>query len=268
MKTIPVGTPVTVTIPFQTAYGEPVVPTALSVRVLDENEAEVVGATSVSFAPGDTEVAVLVSGPNNTLSVGAIKGYRLIELTMTTDDGTVVTSTDYMIATATRLVVMVNSFQTFGMAKMLSSEIPGLVGFSQASEDDQIACLVEAYERLTRLGYYVKWPRDEDQQRYIDLNAVERVAPKRWRVIDADEFELIFPAPFKQAIRKAQIVEANEILVGDAVSDKRRSGLLSESIGESSVFFRTGRPIDLGISRAALEYLTGYIDVRMVTTRV
>ena len=61
------------------------------------------------------------------------------------------------------------------------------------------------------------------------------------------------------AIAKAQIAEADFMMGGDTVEDKRRTGLMSETVGESSNMFRPGKPLVLAGSEKALRYLTGYI---------
>jgi hypothetical protein len=163
------------------------------------------------------------------------------------------------------LLRLVNSFQTYPEAIQLSREIPGLVAWGAKTDIERSAALVEAYERLIRLGYRIPRPEVDTMDR-IDSGLALDLSPRHWEIMTIGDFDGL-PARFTRALRKAQIAEAEDILGGDVIAGRRKAGLLSESVGESSMMFRTGKPLNLGISGAALAYLTGYINIRMTTVR-
>jgi len=76
-----------------------------------------------------------------------------------------------------------------------------------------------------------------------------------------------YPEIFRQAMRNAQVVEADQILANDVYAQRRASGILSERIGESNTTFRNVQPLDLGVSRAALAFIQGYVDIKYTITR-
>lgn len=55
------------------------------------------------------------------------------------------------------------------------------------------------------------------------------------------------------------MIEANARLGGTDVSDLRREGLMSATVGEVSQMFRPSKPLVLPISHRALQVLAGYI---------
>lgn len=270
MNSYAAGTDVSVTIPFVDLNGDTITPTALVVRVLDEDENEVSPASVIPLPdPAGNEIEISIEAIDNTLPPGETVGVRCIEAVMTTAAGPITLYISYLIRPAARLVVLQNTFQTWPRAQLVASEMPNLLGWETAVNDnDRQVALMEAFRRLTRLGYMVRWPREVDDQRYLHPGADRRIDPKHWAVMTFDQWNTWYPEVFRQALRMAQVAEANQILGVDKVGDKRRSGILSESIGESSMMFRMGKPLDLGVSHQALQYVTGYVDVRMTTGRV
>ena len=72
------------------------------------------------------------------------------------------------------------------------------------------------------------------------------------------------------ALRRAQVLEASEILNADPTTLARRNGLISMTVGESSQFYGTSKPLDLPLlSRQAIKMLSPWISysVRIGRTR-
>jgi len=270
MKNYPVGTAVTLRIPLIDLNGDPVTPTGLFARVTDEHGVERVPEAEVAVSEGATDVEFTVPASANALPDGAVDGARTVTIRIETDAGTFTSEETYLLLAPVRLVIMDNSFQTYEQAVLEASRIPGLEGFAGASKVEQTRALMEAYRRLTKLGYRVRRPEDVDPQNVMyELGSYyQTITPRRWDALTLDHYLTQLPEPFRQALRRAQVVEANEILRHDPIGEKRRAGLLSESIGESSMMFRSGvRPLDLGVSTAALNELAGYVEMRMTLTR-
>jgi hypothetical protein len=66
------------------------------------------------------------------------------------------------------------------------------------------------------------------------------------------------PEQFLNAIRLAQVIEADSILGGNETEDLRESGLLSKTVGESSQMFRSGVAMKLPLSKRAYQVLKRY----------
>jgi hypothetical protein len=268
MKTYPVGVAVTVTIPLVDFNGDPVTPTGLSYVVYNENDEEVVEETALDVTEGMTDAEITVPGDLNTVVEGAPAGIRTVVLQIDVEGGSFRIDLLYKLRANVPLVLLKNSFQTYAGAQLLASEMTRMFGWDGADDATRQAALVEAYERLTRVGYRVRRPQDIDFQNTVgELNDLEDIIePRSWPVLQLTRWQNL-PDHFKRALKRAQVLEANEILRGDKIGEKRRSGLMSESIGESSMMFRPGKPLQLGISAPALEALTGYINIRMTLTR-
>lgn len=63
------------------------------------------------------------------------------------------------------------------------------------------------------------------------------------------------PPAITLRLQRAQVAEAVEILEVDPISDRRRTGLISLSHGETTEFYRTAKPLTLPIGRAAAKEL-------------
>jgi hypothetical protein len=68
-----------------------------------------------------------------------------------------------------------------------------------------------------------------------------------------------YPPRFQNALKRAQMLEANSILGGNQIADKRRDGIISETIGESKIFLNNRPPLRTPVTREALEALYGYL---------
>jgi hypothetical protein len=119
---------------------------------------------------------------------------------------------------------------------------------------------------MIRFAYQITGSNLNDQSRLTLIGDYATLVQDDWREMTEEYFES-FPLHFITALRRAQIAEANEVLSLGDPSDKRKVGIMSETIGESSMMFRVGKPLELGLSHAALSILKGYVRTRISTTR-
>ncbi|MCG5512854.1 hypothetical protein [Ectothiorhodospira shaposhnikovii] len=248
------GSVVHVTIDFLNESGIPFVPTEAVYRVVDESLTEIVGETPIELAPGSTSIVVAVDGEHNELGEDAIRSIRKIEvIAKTQEQNHVLLSEMYLIASANLLVPGKNSFQTYEQALMTAMDMPEMVGWEASSRDQRVGAMVEAHHRIGALKFSVAF--DDWQSRLTTSGYIADVR-------ELTEAELAaLSVRFLQAIRKAQVAEANVILGGDPVADRRREGLMVDTVGESKTMFRHGKPIQLPVSSHALRYLSGYISM-------
>ncbi len=267
MNSYAAGTAVTVTIPLEDLNGDALTPTALSWRLVNENEVEVKAPTALAVDPAATEVIILINQSYNMLVDMQASALREIELSVTTAAGVILLRAAYLVAAPVGINVLKNSFQTYGQARLLATQIPNLLGWETSDENLQRTAMAEAFVRLTRLGYRIKeYTGDALWQSKIDPTYDTRISPRAWSMIARSDWDDL-PLPFRTAMARAQLIEANEILSGNVIEDRREAGLLSESIGESSMMFRSGKPLQMGVSARALREVEGYVDIRMTTTR-
>lgn len=269
MRTYPAGVKVQLTIPFRDLNGDPVAPSTVRVRVLDAAGVEMTPYQSLTFDAGDVEMDVEVPASVNALASGMARDIRVVELEMVTGDGTYHARQRYALAASQGLVILKNSFQTYEQALLEIMEMPRLDGWIAAQEADHVAAMCEGFFRLTRIGYRIAHFTASDMPPAgADFWTDELIPPRYWpHMTEQRFFSDRYTERFRQALRRAQIAEANQILQGDPVKRRRQSGVMSESVGESSMFFRPGKPLMLGVSEEALQYLTGYLDMKLTTTR-
>jgi len=268
MQIYQAGGDVSVQFEITNEIGDPVTPTAVSWRLLNDLEQIIVLDTAVA-GPWDSFINIVVPGVNNTLDTGVVVGARLVELTITTANDVIYKRATYGLGTRQRLQILVNSFQTLTQAELEATLVPGLTGWATASEGDKIMAMAEAYRRLTRIGYFVRWPRDPDAQNTISWwNVRNTTIPARfWQFMQLDRYLTYYPEDFRSALRKAQVAEADAILSGDAETEIRNKGIIMEQIGQSKTQFRGTRPLDMGISNRALKFIDGYVNFRLTLTR-
>ena len=265
MHKYPAGTAVTVALPLVDLNGDTITPTGLSARVLDQDGVQLVAPYAPSNTDGDAEIEITVPASANQVASG-LAG-RTVELTITTANGTYNQSNSYLIEAMIAFTVPNNSFQSYVQALITAEMLPNLMEWGMANDEDRQRAMLEAYARLTRIGYRIRSNQELAQDRIADvLDGEERVAPGWWPQMTVSEWNAL-SSRFRKAMCRAQIIEANEVLRGVRPDDKRRMGILSESIGESSMMFRVGKPLDLGISQAALRELTGFLDLRATVGR-
>lgn len=252
------GTTVKLTIPLTTDSGE-LIPSLVSVayRVVDHNNVEVVPHTAVAdFTPGDSSVTLTIAGANNAVGT-ARRVLRIVEVATTDDAGTVLyLNSVYAVETAELLTKGVNSYQSYGAALITALDMPALDAWEAANERSRTQAMIEAYHRLGKLVYRIPYR----------LISGDIVSLNNWTQTEFDKL----PEPFLTALRRAQLCEANIILegnAGDSVQKLREEGLMSKTVGESSMMFRPGQPLKLLVDRKTLDILSGFVSFSLVIGR-
>ncbi|CAG9228842.1 hypothetical protein [Burkholderia vietnamiensis] len=251
---------VTLTIPFVDSLGNPVTPTAVSYRVLDEEGSALVDSTSLAFDSLVGSVVVTVPAALNALPSGKVRALRQVELLMDTAAGRVFTEAQFVIEGTELLVPGTNSFQTLNKAELVALDIPGLTAWSQASRADRIAAMIQARNNIGQMQYRYRW--SENWQNFIfpefGIYSIVQFTQEQY---------LSLPIDFRVACERAQIMEADDLLGGDPVLAKRAQGIVSETIGDSTTAFSAVRPSRQLICDRAMKELARYVVKRTRLTR-
>lgn len=262
MKLYPENYNVSVDVLFTDLNGQAVTPSAVNAVLYDGEDQEIVDFGSLPFDAGDTHKEIVIPAAFNVLGEGELSASRILRVELVTAAGSVRRAHSYLIEGQFRLEIMINSFMSMEAAEMLARDMPNISGWEAASEDKRYAALIEAFNSLVRIP--MKFKTTAEFVAYDELgyerasNSEETIILRSaWPTITRDEF-MSWPAHFRKALRKAQFAEANELLEGDAITRRHRAGIISETIGESSITLRSGQ-IDYGLSRQALSYLSGHI---------
>lgn len=258
METFADATQVEVSIPLLDRGNDAIVASSVSYRVIDEAGVELVAlVNSATFQAGDEFVSVTVPALKNALAIGAVRGIRSIELTCTVAGNKVQLSYVYLIESATPLVTGVNSFQTLEQAKLSALNIYHIDGWKAAPDDQRITALVEARAKIALLNLI----GTTQNQRNVEYSPTSLLAMSQAQF-------LTLPTEFIQALRMAQVAEANDILSYlDSTSHKRNEGVMLDTIGEVKQMFRSTKPLDLPVCKTALGYLAKYTRFSVSTGR-
>lgn len=246
------GSDALVKFPLVDASGEPLVASALQYRVTDQEGVERVALTALPNVEGAESAEVIVAAVVNTMAAGALRELRTVELHVTTPGGVIVLSSHYFIDSGATLTVMGNSFQTLAQALVRSAEIANLTAWDSASDDGKVRALADAYRALGKLSY--RYDRSESQTQIRDKVWL----PASIHDLSLAEFQAL-DAKFRTALCVAQVIEADALLGGSDVSNLRREGLMSATVGEVSQMFRPGKPLTLPVARRTLQALAGFV---------
>lgn len=278
------GTPVSLSIPLVDRSGNQIVADSVEYRVVSQTGAALVErATLSSFSSGDATAIVDVPASLNALTPipsnitfsqldsFSVREIRTIELFLNVAGNTVPFSKSYAIEPAEPLVVGINSFQTFSQAELTSLDISNVPGWNSASDSEKIAALITARQHICQLNFWmlnsnVNW--GQDNLNYVPEGAYESPVASANRtpfvfngnlsLLTPKQFEAL-PVRFKAALYRAQLVEADSIIGGDPVDERRKHGIVVETIGETKQMYRQSKPLDLPCCRRALQYIGYYI---------
>lgn len=242
------NTDVVVTVDFPQIDGTAITPTTIGFVVLDERGVVVRPQATASSAA--SAASATVPAASNQLAAGAVRGLRNVRFEFQVSGQTFFAEARYVIEAVSKLVTMTNSFQTYEEALLTRFDLPTLDGWDVASEAEQIAALTVAHDRMCRLTY--RYRLGQDAVEYDESIKYWYVSDIRQRTLA--EFNA-YPEPLKQALRRAQLYEADAVLSGDPVGDKRLAGVISETIGESKMFFSNVQPARTPLCRAAMDVI-------------
>lgn len=242
---------------------------SISYRVTDEVEAEVIPLTVLGgFVAGGAQATVVIPAASNTLGDGVARGLRAIELQCLVGGNTVVLRSAYTIEVADPLVIGLNSFQSLAAAEFASQTIASIPGWAGASTQQRIAAMIQARHNICRLNF-----APIGTNKFWGMNSLNFI-PEGTRdtnyigdsYLFGGDLSMVTPEQFVKlpkmlldALCVAQVVEADVLLGGDPIETRRQQGLVLDTVGESKQMFRTGKPLELPVSRRALGYLGRFI---------
>jgi hypothetical protein len=253
LKLYPENYDVSVDVLFTDLNGDLITVTGVSAALYDGDDEQVVDFGSLPFDFTEGKKTVVIPASFNVLEVDELSTTRILRVVLSTLAGDVHRSFGYIIEGETRLEILNNTFVTLEAAEALLRDMPSLKAYQAASDDQKAAALINAYTRIARVQ--VRF----EQEPPIGTSCRREVTirPGGWSEITKDEF-LGYPKSFRKALRLAQLNEANVILTDSPIAARQRDGIISETVGESSVMLKTSK-LDLGVDRSTLQFLSGYV---------
>lgn len=241
----------------KTASGSPI-----TLTVVHAYNDEALELTGLNFTVFDTTGAALSTkkaatvGSNGQTDItieGALNettqkfDVRSVEFELVTASGTYKLTEFYEIeGDVLKLTPFVDSFMTYPESMLVKRRISAPTPYYDSLEDAERAVALEnAYNRLTALRFKLL---PSGTHSLLDLTPLQ---------------VLVLDPNFLDALKKSQIIEANHLVEVNPVRDKIRSGIISETIGESSMFFRQSgvdvRSVYPGVSDDAYPLLSKYL---------
>ena len=230
------------------------------VRVFDDKDTLLVEHNYEPAGGVEPLLSITVEPEFNDLAEDEATAFRAVELVVELEDGTYRQYWDeYMIVGGQELIVGVNSFLTYGGAQKLSYEMPLIDNWNESTKEERVKALHEAYNRICLLSFYVveKWDYKHAAfpKAAFNLNSISK------------EEYLGLSSKFRKALEMAQLAEADDVLNVDSIDERRRRGLILETIGESKQMFASGKALTFPVSSRALRYLGKYLITSKRTGR-
>lgn len=200
--------------------------------------------------PDDTEnlsVTIKIDKQYNVIPENSQLDYRRIVLNIETEVGTSIEYIEYLLVGEVELTPMVNSYQTYGEAQLTAAKISGLQDWYVVPTQDKISALITAYNKIGKLNFVIP---SKEPCRDIEISNLNALTAEEFEALDAN---------FVDAIKRAQVVEANSVSGYNAAEDMKRNNILSYTIGETSQMFKTGNTYTSYLSSDAMDILNGYI---------
>lgn len=219
-----------------------------------------------------SEVIIQTSEEVNTLKEETSRDIRIICLKAKTRSGAVFSlEYAYGLTIADPLTVGVNSFMTYRQAQKMAMDMPKLNNWESMSQSQRISALLEAKQRICRLAFdFGQVQLDMTKQDYVVQAAGKPRCVKVGEIfgvyggsvkledLSVEDFEAL-PTKFRTALMQAQLAEANDVLEVDSIAERRRQGLILETIGEVKQMFSSIIPAQMAVSSKAMSYLSRYL---------
>lgn len=272
MKLYPENYDVEVEVAFSDLNNAPIVVTEIRAALYDGDDQVIVDFGSLPFDSADTSKSITVPASFNVLGEGELSAARILRVTLQTAAGAIRRSHGYIIEGESRLELLNNTFVTLEASEALARDMPELKAWRSASDEQRAAALINAFTRLKRIQLRVTYPSriNATHSETLDRDGYECMMetilwPGIWDELTVDDF-LDLPRDFRRALRMAQISEANEILTDDPIQSRHRAGVISETVGESSMMLRGGK-LQIGVAEQTLRYLSGYVYYKVGVAR-
>lgn len=254
------GTNVPLTFSLVDESGSFLTPTSIRWRILDEAELELQAWAVIAVLPTTSDLTVVIPLALTALVPTAMRVIRTVELELVTARGTVQLSDSVMIQGTTALLFGVNTFHTYPQALLVTEDFTadGMAGWASADRDTREKALIEAYGRVMQCPLGVR-TLDSQSTLNQDSSFIRSFGPAMVRDMTPSQLLALYP-PMLTDLRRAQTVEANDILLADPIQEAHKSGLVSMTTGETSQSFRTSAPLDLPVGPRAMKYLQRWIS--------
>lgn len=227
-------------------------PASATYEIADQTGVILLPETSLTVYGDDASLEIPITTDLTTLDTLERRRILVVALQVLGEDGDFIKfSESILIQDLKKLDIPRESFQTVNHANMLAMDVFQIDNWLSATDEDRRKALIEAAHRIKTLRFDITDDLGDD---HVTFEGIQ--GGFAFEVMSREVFESL-PKPFLDDLMIAQIIEADEILgYGSTAESKRHSGILSDTVGETSQMFRSGKPIHTGICMRAFRYLT------------
>jgi hypothetical protein len=254
----------------------------LTVDTLTYSVFDNAGNTLLSEQPAtlDSDYSVQVAIPAEVNQIGdADRALRRVKLKATTGTTTVEFENVYVLLNNFELAVFEQSFATLDDAAMYAIDMVKGDVILNMSRVQLRRLLIEATVRLKQMPFSIRriFGIDyDDYDRPMNMLNVHNVywgqeGQYRMDLIDwskmSPELYAGLPDDFKKTLLVATVNEVAEIASTTDSQSARDEGIVSESIGETTIAYRQGKAANLTVNRTTWRLLVKYLNNRTVVRR-
>ncbi|EAB0133812.1 hypothetical protein JZA95_004753 [Salmonella enterica subsp. enterica serovar Anatum] len=246
--------------------------------VKDSEGSILISDEPIEITEGQMSIPVVVSADHNQLSEKE-RDLRHVIVKATASGLTHEERKMYVLLNNFELLIPGQSFATVADAQMQAIDM--LNGDTLLADGEGLMRkrLIEATRRVKTLPFSIRkilridfdrYERPQNMLNVYDIpwgaDGVYRHDLVDWERMTQEKFDEL-PDYFKEALMLAVVNEACEIANGNDVAAAREDGILSESIGETTNMYRTGKAANVRVARSTWRLLTSYINNRMIVRR-
>lgn len=246
--------------------------------VKDSEGSILISDEPIEITEGQMSIPVVVSADHNQLAEKE-RDLRHVIVKATASGLTHEERKMYVLLNNFELLIPGQSFATVADAQMQAIDM--LNGDTLLADGEGLMRkrLIEATRRVKTLPFSIRkilridfdrYERPQNMLNVYDIpwgvDGVYRHDLVDWGRMTQDKFDEL-PDYFKEALMLAVVNEACEIANGNDVAAAREDGILSESIGETTNMYRTGKAANVRVARSTWRLLTSYINNRMIVRR-
>ncbi|HBJ3132746.1 TPA: hypothetical protein LBO30_004136 [Salmonella enterica subsp. enterica serovar Anatum] len=246
--------------------------------VKDSEGSILISDEPIEITEGQMSIPVVVSADHNQLSEKE-RDLRHVIVKATASGLTHEERKMYVLLNNFELLIPWQSFATVADAQMQAIDM--LNGDTLLADGEGLMRkrLIEATRRVKTLPFSIRkilridfdrYERPQNMLNVYDIpwgaDGVYRHDLVDWERMTQEKFDEL-PDYFKEALMLAVVNEACEIANGNDVAAAREDGILSESIGETTNMYRTGKAANVRVARSTWRLLTSYINNRMIVRR-
>lgn len=253
---------VEIQIPFTDLNGDAIVPTAISAELLTGDDEILETFDPVTFQPEDQSVTITVMSGYNRISEGQTREARILRVAVQTGSGVIHRTHSYIIESEQRLSIMTNTFQSYEAAEIAAMDLVAATGWEASDQDSRKTAMVEAFRKITSIPMTYT-PLTENGHAMRDVF----ISREKWFEMTTVDWADI-PMRMRKAVRLAQVIEASHLLEQNDIADRRKMGVIKETIGESSVTLTSPSSLIKNvICEEAMSVLNEYVKINMKVAR-